>query len=59
MELCEGLMEIGVDSFRWCEHLITKINIPTLLRRICNYAFYKSLRCPIRLHDGIESIGEL
>lgn len=56
--LCEGLVEIGADFFKWCEHSITKINIPTLLRRICNYAFYKSLRCPIRLHDGIEGIGE-
>jgi hypothetical protein len=58
VELCEGLVEIGIESFRWCDHSITKIDIPTSLRRICNAAFRDSLRCPIRLHDGIESIGE-
>jgi len=34
-----------------------KINIPTSLRRINDEAFYRSLRTPIRLNDGIESIG--
>jgi hypothetical protein len=58
VELCEGLVEIGEESFsRWCDHSITKINIPTSLRRICDDAFRYSLRCPIRLHNGIESIG--
>jgi hypothetical protein len=28
VELSEGLVEIGDDSFRWCENSITKINIP-------------------------------
>jgi hypothetical protein len=37
--------------------LITKINIPTSLRRINEEAFYRFLRTPIRLNDGIESIG--
>ena len=58
MELCEGLVEIGEHSFRWCNHSITKINIPTSLRRICDEAFVASLQCPICLHDGIESIGK-
>jgi hypothetical protein len=58
VELCEGLVEIGAWSFWWCGHSITKINIPTSLRRIRDYAFDSSLRCPIRLHDGIESIGQ-
>jgi hypothetical protein len=58
VELCEGLVEIGEGSFSRCDNSITKINIPATLRRICNYAFRTSLRCPIRLHDGIESIGE-
>jgi hypothetical protein len=58
VELCEGLVEIGSDSFSWSDHSTTKINIPTSLRRICNMAFHRSLRCTIRLHDGIESIGE-
>jgi hypothetical protein len=58
VELCEGLVEIGVGSFDYCDHSITKINIPTSLRRINNYAFRYSLRTPIRLHDGIESIGK-
>ena len=59
VELCEGLVEIGEDSFsfRGCVNSITKINIPISLRRIRNGAFFGSLRCPIRLHDGIESIG--
>jgi hypothetical protein len=57
VELCEGLVEIGEYAFRWC-FSITKIIIPTSLRRINNYAFYCSLQCPIRLHDGIESIGD-
>ena len=57
VELCEGLVEIGDRSFAYCEHSITKINIPNSLRRIKDFAFYESLRCPIRLHDGIESIG--
>jgi hypothetical protein len=57
VELCEGLVEIGDSSFMWCDHSITKIIIPNSLRRINDYAFLFSLRCPIRLHDGIESIG--
>jgi hypothetical protein len=57
VELCEGLVEIGLGSFAHCYHSITKINIPTSIRRICDDAFLCSLRTPIRLHDGIESIG--
>ena len=57
VELCEGLVEIGAWSFADCGHSITKINIPNSLRRINNDAFNDSLRCPIHLHDGIESIG--
>jgi hypothetical protein len=57
VELCEGLVEIGAWSFRECGHSITKIDIPTSLRRINDSAFGSSLRCHIRLHDGIESIG--
>jgi hypothetical protein len=55
VELCEGLVEIGHYAFAWCS--ISKIIIPKSLRRINNGAFMYSLRCPIRLHDGIESIG--
>jgi hypothetical protein len=58
VELCEGLVEIGERSFADCGRSITKINISTSLRRICNAAFHYSLRTNIRLHDGIESIGE-
>jgi hypothetical protein len=58
VELCEGLVEIGEGSFDCCGHSITRINIPSSLRRICDDAFRGSLRTPIRLHDGIESIGE-
>jgi hypothetical protein len=57
VELCEGLVEIGESSFSHCNHSITKISIPSTLRRIEDLAFYRSLRTPIRLHDGIESIG--
>jgi hypothetical protein len=58
VELCEGLVEIGEHAFAHCDHSITKINIPNSLRRINEGAFSYSLRCPIHLHDGIESIGE-
>jgi hypothetical protein len=58
VELCEGLLEIGDESFSCCYHLITKINIPNSLRRIDDKAFSYSLRCPIHLHNVIESIGE-
>jgi hypothetical protein len=58
VELYEGLVEIGEESFEWCDRSITKINIPNSLRRIGDSAFYASLRTPIRLHDDIESIGE-
>jgi hypothetical protein len=58
MELCEGLVEIGEESFGWCDHSISKIDIPSSLRRINDWAFAESLRCPILLHDGIESIGQ-
>jgi hypothetical protein len=58
VELCEGVVEIGERSFAYCDHSITKISIPNSLRRICDYALYRSLRTPICLHDGIESIGE-
>jgi hypothetical protein len=57
VELCEGLVEIGEKSFWYCDHSITKINVPNSLRRVKDYAFVKSLRCPIQLHDDIESIG--
>ena len=57
VELCEGLVEIGVGSFSGCDHSITTIIIPNSLRRINNCAFWYSLRTLIRLHDGIESIG--
>jgi hypothetical protein len=57
VELCEGLVEIGDLAFNGCDHSITKIIIPISLRRINNDAFHYSLRCPIRLRDGIESIG--
>jgi hypothetical protein len=57
VELCEGLVEIGVLAFAQCGHSITKIIIPNSLRRINNCAFLESLRCPIHLYDGIESIG--
>jgi hypothetical protein len=58
VELSEGVVEIGERSFSFCDHSITKINIPNSLRRIRYQAFACSLRCPIRLHDGIESIEE-
>jgi hypothetical protein len=58
VELWEGLVEIGERSFGCCDQSITKINIPNSLRRINDCAFLYSLRTPIRLHDGIESIGE-
>jgi hypothetical protein len=58
VELCEGVVEIGQSSFEYCGHSITKIDIPTSLRRINHWAFAGSLRCPIHLHDGIESIGQ-
>jgi len=57
VELCEGLVEIGEYSFMYCDRSITKIVIPNSLRRIKGWAFAGSLRTPIRLHDGIESIG--
>jgi hypothetical protein len=57
VELCDGLVEIGEWSFRFCDHSITTINIPNSLRMIDDYAFSCSLRTPILLHDGIESIG--
>ena len=43
VELCEGLVEIGNYSFSWCNLSITKINILTSLRRICDDAFAGSL----------------
>jgi hypothetical protein len=58
VELCEGLVEIGAQSFDDCELSITKINIPTSLRRIGDDAFISSLQTPICLHDDIESIGD-
>ena len=57
VELCDGLVEIGDRSFEYCEHSIMKIVIPNSLRRIKDYAFFRSLRTPILLHDGVESIG--
>jgi hypothetical protein len=51
VELCEVLVEIGDGSFACCDHSITKINIPTSLRRIGDKAFNYSLKTSIRLHD--------
>jgi len=53
VKLSEGLVKIG-----GCHYSIKKINIPNSLRRIKDNAFDYSLRTPIRLHDGIESIRE-
>jgi hypothetical protein len=58
VELCEGLVEIGYYAFANCGRSITKLIIPNSLRRIRASAFWGSLRCPFRLHDGIESIGD-
>jgi hypothetical protein len=58
VELYEGLVEIGEESFAHCDNSIMKIIIPNSLRRINKWAFAASLRTPIRLHDGIEIIGE-
>jgi hypothetical protein len=58
VELNEGLLEIGERSFNDCDQSITYIVTPNSLRRINDWAFSYSLRCPIHLHDGIESIGE-
>ena len=44
VELCEGLVEIGDDSFGNCDHSITRIIIPTSLKRIGGCAFWNSLR---------------
>ena len=42
-----------------CDHSITRINIPTSLKRIGGCAFWNSLQtATIRLSDGIESIGD-
>ena len=57
VELCEGLVEIGEYAFAQCDHSIMTINTPNSLRRINDGAFRNYLRCPIRLHDGIERIG--
>ena len=62
VELCEGLVEIGDGTLEigdgYYDNSITKINIPNSLRRINDDAFSGSLRTPICLHDGIESIGK-
>ena len=58
VELCEGLIFIGRQAFDECDVSIRMINIPTTLRWIDDFAFYRSLRTSIRLHDDIESIGE-
>jgi hypothetical protein len=58
VELSEGVVEIGYRSFNWCYHSIMKINIPNSVKRINDWAFFYSLRTPIRLHDDIESIGK-
>jgi hypothetical protein len=54
VELCEGLVEIGKSSFERCDHSITKIKFPISLRSINDWAFYRSLRCPIRLHMALK-----
>jgi hypothetical protein len=58
VELCEGVVEIGDFAFADCNNSITYIVIPSSLRSINRGAFVASLRCPIRLHDGIDSIGQ-
>ena len=42
VELCEGIVEIGAESFAHCD--MTKINIPNSTRKINKYAFYYSLQ---------------
>jgi hypothetical protein len=43
VELCEGIVKIGERSFGFCNHSITKINIPNSLKRINDVAFSESL----------------
>ena len=56
VELCEGLVEIGEGAFECCDHSITKINIPTSLRRINDEAFYRSLRTPIVSTKALKAL---
>ena len=30
VELCEGIVEIGESAFKYCDHSITKISIPSI-----------------------------
>jgi hypothetical protein len=43
VELCEGLVEIGYNSFAYCDHSITKIITPTSLKRIRMFSYTVSL----------------
>jgi hypothetical protein len=52
-------LKLEMIPFGNCDHSITRINIPTSLKRIGGCAFWNSLQtATIRLSDGIESIGD-
>ena len=57
VELCEGLLEIGPHAFDDCTAL-KRINIPSTVKHIGDWAFASSRLTSINLPDGIESIGE-
>jgi len=56
VELCEGLLVIGVRAFFGC-HSLNNIKIPLTITTIEDSAFGGGIQSQMRLHDGIESIG--
>ena len=58
IELCEGLLEIGVSAFSGCVGL-KKINIPPTVTKICEMAFYNCQRLEeINLSEGLLDLEE-
>ena len=59
VELCEGLLEIGMGAFRGCNALKT-INIPSTVRVINDGALHDCQQLEeVKFCEGLQEIGDV
>lgn len=57
VELCEGLLEIGIRAFENCSSLRC-IKIPSTVKTIREHCFHDTSLSSVGLHDGVKTIEE-
>lgn len=56
VDISEGVVEIGVNAFKDCFR-IKEIIIPSTIKRINETAFNNARVLPIKLPEGLETLG--